>query len=152
LTEEHLNSGGDAEKQHDKEILVYSRKPKSKYMENLTTEAPRESKLMVAPEPQNLVEISEPDLPIAIRKQPRSCTIHPISKFMSYNTLSTSYRAFTTHLDNTPIPKTVQEALEIPHWREAVMEEMRALEKNGTWVVMDLPKERNPLDANGSSI
>jgi hypothetical protein len=30
------------------------------------------------------------------------------------------------------IPKNVQDALEIPKWREAVLEEMRALEKNKT--------------------
>ena len=85
------------------------------------------------------------DLPIALRKQPCSCTLHPISKFVSYNALSSKCCAFTTNLDRIQIPKNVQEALEIPEWREAVMEEIRALEKNGTWEVMNLPRGKKPV-------
>ncbi|RVW44140.1 Retrovirus-related Pol polyprotein from transposon RE1 [Vitis vinifera] len=85
------------------------------------------------------------DLPIALRKQPRSCTLHPISKFVSYNALSTKCRAFTTNLDRIQIPKNIQEALEILEWKEAVMEEIRALEKNGTWEVMNLPRGKKPM-------
>ena len=48
---------------------------------------------------------------------------------MSYNALSAKCRAFTTNLDRIQIPKNIQEALEIPKWREVVMEEIRALEK-----------------------
>ena len=45
-----------------------------------------------------------------------------------------------TNLDRIQIPENIQEALEIPEWREAMMEEIRALEKNGTWKVMTLPR------------
>jgi hypothetical protein len=142
---ENLNQGGDVEKQHVKEILVYSQKPKSKNMENLTSDAPRESESMIAPDPQKVSKISDTDLPIALRKQTRSCTLHPISKFMSYNALSIGFRAFTSHLDSTVIPRTIQEALGIPKWREAVLEEMRALEKNDTWEVTNLPQGKKPV-------
>ncbi|RVX11046.1 Retrovirus-related Pol polyprotein from transposon TNT 1-94 [Vitis vinifera] len=119
-TEGHLNSGGDTEIQTNKETLVYSRRPKSKSNETLTFEALKE-------------------------KQPRSCTLHHISKFVSYNALSTKCHAFTTHLDRIQIPKNIQEVLEIPEWREAVMEEIRALEKNRTWEVMTLPRGKKPV-------
>ena len=36
------------------------------------------------------------DLPIALRKGTRTCTKHPITKYISYNNLSDNYRAFTT--------------------------------------------------------
>lgn len=36
-------------------------------------------------------------------------------------------------LDHTHIPKSIQEAFKIPEWKAAVNEEIRALEKNGTW-------------------
>ena len=85
------------------------------------------------------------DLPIALRKQPRSCTLHPISKFVSYNALSAKCRAFTTNLDRIQIPKNIQEAFQILEWKEAVMEEIRALEKNGTWEVMNLPRGKKPV-------
>ncbi|KAL6323474.1 hypothetical protein AAG906_039046 [Vitis piasezkii] len=77
------------------------------------------------------------DLPIALRKQPRSCTFHPISKFVSYNALSAKCRAFTTNLDRIQIPKNIEEALEIPEWKEAVMED--------TWEVMTLPRGKKPM-------
>lgn len=43
------HSGGDEETQTEKEILVYSRRPKSKHKENLAPEVPRESDPMIAP-------------------------------------------------------------------------------------------------------
>ncbi|RVW59741.1 Retrovirus-related Pol polyprotein from transposon RE1 [Vitis vinifera] len=77
-TEGHLNSRGDTEIQTNKETLIYSRRPESKSNES-----------------QN-------------RKQPRSCTLHPISKFVSYNALSAKFRAFMTNLDRIQIPKNIQ--------------------------------------------
>jgi hypothetical protein len=123
--EGNLNPGGDIEKQSDKEILIYSRKPKSRHKENLTSEAPRESEPMIAPDPRTVSEVSDINLPIDLRKPTQSCTLHPISKFMSYNALSPRFRVFTSHLDSTKIPRNVQEALEIPKWRDAVLEEMK---------------------------
>ena len=38
------------------------------------------------------------------------------------------------------VPKNIQEALTVPKWKEAVYEEMRALEKNGTWEKVVLPR------------
>ena len=35
--------------------------------------------------------------------------------------------------------RNIHEALKNPKWREAVMEEMKALQKNITWKIIDLP-------------
>lgn len=43
-----------------------------------------------------------------------------------------TFHTFTANLDNTYIPRNIQEAMEIPKWRKAMMEEMMALEKNET--------------------
>ncbi|KAL6349531.1 hypothetical protein AAG906_034188 [Vitis piasezkii] len=147
-TEGHLNSGGDTELQTNRETLVYSRRPKSKFNKTLISEALKELEPVIVPTPQesgsNPDQVTN-DLPIALRKQPRSCTLHPISKFVSYNALSAKCRAFTTNLDRIQIPKNIQEALKIPEWKEAVIEEIRALEKNGTWEVMNLPRGKKPM-------
>ncbi|RVW42182.1 Retrovirus-related Pol polyprotein from transposon RE1 [Vitis vinifera] len=142
-TKGHLNSGGDTELQKNRETLVYSRRPKSKFNETLISEAPKESELVIVPTPQeygsNFDQVTD-DLPIALRKQSRSCTLHPISKFVSYNFLFAKCHAFTTNLDKIQIPKNIQEAFKIPEWKEVVMKEIRALEKNENWEVMNLPR------------
>ncbi|KAA0052292.1 hypothetical protein E6C27_scaffold207G001230 [Cucumis melo var. makuwa] len=80
------------------------------------------------------------DIPIALRKGTRSCTKHPICNYVSYGNLSPQFRAFTASLDSTIIPKNIYTALECPEWKIAVMEEMKALEKNRTWEICALPK------------
>ncbi|KAL4310054.1 hypothetical protein GQ457_01G027990 [Hibiscus cannabinus] len=79
------------------------------------------------------------DFPIAIRKGVRACTKHPIQRFVAYNSLMPSFQAFTTVLDAQQIPRTIDEALKHPRWRQAVQEELDALEQNCTWTLTNLP-------------
>lgn len=44
-----------------------------------------------------------------------------------------------TTLDKIQIPRTVHDALKVPEWRAATLEEFHALEKNGTWTLTTLP-------------
>ncbi|PON63609.1 LOW QUALITY PROTEIN: hypothetical protein TorRG33x02_275880 [Trema orientale] len=80
----------------------------------------------------SLLEFGDIDIPIALRKDVQSCTQYPISHYVSYDHLSPPARAFVTNLLDVEIPHDVEEALKIPKWKQAVMEEMWALEKNGT--------------------
>lgn len=66
---------------------------------------------------------NDPDMPIALRKGTRSCTLYPISNFVFYHKLSSSYRAFTSNLSSVQIHKFVQEAQKIPICGEVVLEE-----------------------------
>ncbi|KAA0049822.1 reverse transcriptase [Cucumis melo var. makuwa] len=50
------------------------------------------------------------------------------------------FRVFTASLDSTIISKNIYTALEYPEWKNAVMKEMKALEKNRTWEIYALPK------------
>ncbi|GMI96958.1 hypothetical protein HRI_003365100 [Hibiscus trionum] len=88
-------------------------------------------------------EVSPPSpsiyLPIAVRKGTRSCTQHPISRFVSYGNLSKSYNAFISNVDSVETPKNIEEALKSTKWRQAVLEEIKALEDNGTWEISKLP-------------
>lgn len=49
------------------------------------------------------------------------------------------------HLLLICLPRTIKEALGDPSWKLAVMEEMNALEKNGTWELVNLPKEKKTV-------
>ena len=59
---------------------------------------------------------------------------------MSYDKFSVTFRVFTTNPSTIEVSKMVQEALEDEKWRKAVMEEMKALEKKGTWELVSLPE------------
>ncbi|KAK0593971.1 hypothetical protein LWI29_032888 [Acer saccharum] len=88
------------------------------------------------------------DQPIAVRKGYRECRdrpLYPLSNYVSYERLSPQFRAFVTRLVDIPIPNNIQEALKNPEWKKAVMIEVQALEKNGTWELTELPKGKNPV-------
>ena len=89
-----------------------------------------------------LVHDLDLDLLIALRKGTRAYTKHPISKYISYSNLSDNYRALTINISILVAPRNIQEALDEPSWKLVVFEEMNALKKNGTWEVVDLPREK----------
>ena len=72
------------------------------------------------------------DLPIALRKGKRQC-VYPISSFCSYNHLSSHSCSLIAYLVSISLPNTVLEALSHLGWRNAMMEEIQALDDNGTW-------------------
>ncbi|CAL5366916.1 unnamed protein product [Camellia sinensis] len=84
-------------------------------------------------------------LPIALRKGVRACTQHPISKFVSYDSLSSTYRAFVSSLSSVCIPQGWKEAINDPKWKVAMVEEMQALSKNNTWELVSLPNGKHPV-------
>ncbi|RVW82418.1 Retrovirus-related Pol polyprotein from transposon TNT 1-94 [Vitis vinifera] len=85
------------------------------------------------------------NMPIAWRKGVRSCTQHPIGNFISYDKLSPTFRAFTSSITEIQVPRNIQEAFKYPKWKAAIDEEVRALEKNSTWEITDLPRGKKPV-------
>ncbi|TYK30567.1 reverse transcriptase [Cucumis melo var. makuwa] len=80
------------------------------------------------------------NLPIALRKGTKSYTKHSITNYVSYENLSLQFRAFAVSLYSTLIPNNINIALDCLEWKNAVMEEMRAFEKNKTWEICGLLK------------
>ena len=74
-----------------------------------------------------------------------SCTLHPIAKRVSYHKLSPSYKALTTKMSSVIIPRNIHEAMDQTEWKAAILEELRALEKNKTWEIVILPKEKKTM-------
>jgi hypothetical protein len=80
------------------------------------------------------------DQPITIRKGNRSTrNPYPVYNFVSYHRLSSCHSAFVSALSSITIPKNVQEALSHPGWRQAMIDEMTALESNSTWTLVPHP-------------
>jgi hypothetical protein len=106
-------------------------------------------KLLRSHRPLDAIEASSSaDLPIAIWKDarakagvppPRYGFEHNISNYVSYASLSPAYRAFVASLQSVVIPKDWKEAYHDPKWWEAILELLRALEKNKTWDCVKLP-------------
>ena len=131
------NSTTEGDLQKQPKLRVYSRRNNSRKVEVPVNSQPCQK---FEPDPGIQFSTSEPeivdlDIPIALRKGVRSCTQHPISNFVAYEHLSSSFRAFVTNLSGEEIPRTIQEALRVPKWKKDVIEEMQALEKmgHGNW-------------------
>ena len=88
--------------------------------------------------------VPDDDLPIALRKGRRHC-VHPISSFCSYNQLSSQSCTFIASLDSISLSNTFQEALSHLGWRSAMIEEMDALNGNGTWNLVHLPTGKKAI-------
>ncbi|CAN1127242.1 Retrovirus-related Pol polyprotein from transposon TNT 1-94 [Linum perenne] len=108
------------------------------------TAAPMHEENMIVADteiPADLVD--ELSWPIALRKGVRECTKHPIQRHLNYGQLSDEFEAFTSHLDSQP--RNISEAMQIPEWKQAVHDEIAALEKNGTWNIVQLPTGKRPV-------
>lgn len=70
---------------------------------------------------------------------------YPMSHYVSNHRLSESNMSFVNQLSAVSIPNSVQEALSDPRWKEAMNEEMKSLEKNETWELVDPPSGKKPV-------
>ena len=96
------------------------------------------------PATSTLDPIPDDYLPISLRKGRHQC-VHPISSFCTYNQLSSQSCSFIASLDSISLPNTFQEALSHPSWRSAMIEEMDALNGNGTWNLVQLPTGKKAI-------
>jgi len=76
--------------------------------------------------------VFDDDLPIALHESKRTCTSYPISCFVSYSHLSSSFHTFISSMDSYSVFRYASEALSISGWKDAMKEEMLALEQNKT--------------------
>ena len=89
------------------------------------------------------------DLPIVVRKGTRECTNRPLYSLLHYvslKQLSPAHKNFIVSLNTTIIPNTVSETLTKREWKDAMREEMSALEKNKTWEIVERPKGKSIVD------
>ena len=65
---------------------------------------------------------------------------------MSLKHLSPADKNFIVSLNTTIIPNTISKALTKNEWKDAMREEMSALENNKTWEIVERPKGKNIVD------
>jgi hypothetical protein len=75
-----------------------------------------------------------------------SCnTAYPLSSVLSYANCSPDYKLFCCSVSSTTEPKTYNQASKFDCWKEAMDAEIKALEVNQTWTLVDLPCGKVPV-------
>ncbi|GJY85228.1 ribonuclease H-like domain-containing protein [Tanacetum coccineum] len=70
---------------------------------------------------------------------------YEIEKYGGYSKLNFENYCFITQLNNNFEPKSFSEASKFPYWIDAMNQEMNVLLRNGTWDIVDLPKDRKVI-------
>ena len=96
--------------------------------------------------PAHLHDYHCPTLPTS-SLNPSSNSLHfvtqgthfPLSNFLSYNRFSSTHRSSVAAISAQQEPTLFAQAMQDPHWREAMDAELASLEANGTWTMVNLP-------------
>ncbi|XP_074271100.1 uncharacterized protein LOC141595025 [Silene latifolia] len=86
-----------------------------------------------------------PSLHSLITKPPPSGTPFPISHYLTYDKFSTKHKAFLTAVTKHHEPSFFKDAIQVPEWRDAMKQELGALEKNQTWTLEPLPPNKKAI-------
>ncbi|XP_070015759.1 uncharacterized protein [Nicotiana sylvestris] len=70
---------------------------------------------------------------------------YPISNYISYNNISPKYTAFLAAFSSVTEPQSYTEAAQDPSWIEAMQAEIKALQENNTWEIVNLPEGKKPI-------
>eukprot|EP00257_Ricinus_communis_P018038 XP_015576623.1 uncharacterized protein LOC107261488 [Ricinus communis] len=70
---------------------------------------------------------------------------YPMSHYVSNHNLLESNKSLSNQLSTVSIPNSVQEALSDPKWKAAMNDEMKALQKNETWELVNCPAGKKPV-------
>lgn len=70
---------------------------------------------------------------------------HSLSTVLSYDHLSPSHRVFSAQLSLFKEPNSFSEAAKHKVWRDAMFQELKALQENKTWSLVPLPPNKRPI-------
>ena len=99
---------------------------------------------MPTPHPPPALTI-EPDIPITICKGIRFTRNPPSPHYtaLSYHRLSQPFYTCLSFISSVSIPKSIGDALAHLGWHQAMLDEMNALQNNGTWELVPLPSRKS---------
>lgn len=76
--------------------------------------------------------------------------LYSLSSVVSYSKMSQSHKAFSLAISSDMEPKTFKSTAQKKEWQEAMNEELQALDRNQTWDIVTLPKDKVPIGCNGN--
>ena len=89
--------------------------------------------------PQPSTPFYDLDVPIVLRKCKQSFTDHPISYFIFYDRLNFSFRQFVIFLSTVSIPRSYEDAILVPAWKQTMNEEIDTLVSRETRELVSAP-------------
>ena len=72
-------------------------------------------------------------------------TTYPICNHISYDKLSAPYRKFILQVSLEFEPSFYHQAVKFSHWRQAMSEELQAMDSNQTWTIVSLPLNKHTI-------
>ncbi|CAL8151232.1 unnamed protein product [Prunus armeniaca] len=105
-------------------------------------------------DPSNEIHLQPYQLPVRKNRgipkiqyeaDPKAKVKYPISNHVSTHRLSAPYAMLIKQLDSLSTPSSVEEALMDPNWKQAMNDEMQALQKNSTWELVPLPSGKRTV-------
>lgn len=74
-----------------------------------------------------------------------STTRYPLTRCITYEHVSPEYRTYMNAITNSTDPTTFSKAVKDEKWCIAMNQELQALEANGAWNIVDLPKGKHVI-------
>ncbi|CAL9009279.1 unnamed protein product [Prunus brigantina] len=105
-------------------------------------------------DPSNEIHLQPYQLPVRKNRgipkiqyeaDPKAKVKYPISNHVSTHRLSAPHAMLIKQLDSLTTPSSVEEALMDPNWKQAMNDEMQALQKNSTWELVPLPSGKRTV-------
>ena len=70
---------------------------------------------------------------------------YPIQNYYTCSNLSSSYKEFVCCADTFVEPRTFEEAIKDQNWKTTMKDEIKALELNHTWDIVELSEGEHPI-------
>ncbi|GKV28764.1 hypothetical protein SLEP1_g37774 [Rubroshorea leprosula] len=83
----------------------------------------------------------------ALSQSTNSSDPYALSNCVSYNFFSSTHLNYLAAISSIDEPKSFSQAIKNENWREAMRQEIAALEKNGTWTIETLPPDKRAMDS-----